>query len=349
MLMQIGNVKLFSERDLVPVPIGPNSADIAAKQAFGFGQLGIGEIRLRQGKQISKFPVGTKLSVFPAQPGKKNPATLAVVHFPTGAKDVWRVPHFVAPRVSDLSGQPKYFKVKNTVKEAMIGREVLYWSAATSTQQINQHRWWETTWSVTNSCSPGTVIDDWSGNNRMGMPTVSSWTNTGSTRAIDKIELLISTGSVIMSDLTVSFSVANGITADFTWTHYIYNSAGVFTKQSLEVMLGWLFNTPSTSAAVGFCQVFNGATATGIQSDNISLVADPATGNLDGNWDDTYTDWNAAGVVNDTGSDQAYDTIRVWPSSGVRHSDLAVTPGTWTDAAAKDIAIRYTWSEIAVP
>lgn len=343
MLLQIGNIKFADISDCrAPEP----------ERGRMMSQVGVADVCFRRGVERSIFPLGTKLHVVDVDKGRAG--TVGVVDYPVqvGAREVWRLPGNVTPGVYDLSKQPKYYRVKNTVQQAMIGREVKWISAQVTTEQIDRHYWHlaGSAWSPLVCSVFAHQVDDWAANMRYSTVTLSSWTNVGALVTIDGMAMVVSASTTWMSELTVNFTVANGETVDFYWTHYIYGDHTELDTYAYN-MLDYLFQAPQvTEIPVDMCVVGDAGGPTGISSDNVALSIDPATGNLDGNWDDTYTDWYNAGVLNDTGADKTCTYLRCLPTGlGTRINPTFSPSIVWGDNETRRVEVRVTWSEKSLP
>lgn len=330
-LLEVGGVKLGKE----PHPsVGDKEGQIA------FGQAGVGTFKIRRGKKPSVFPTGIQLIVRRSQVIIKEPG------MPDAVFEAPLVNRLAPCGVYNLEGKPRHFKATNTTQQAMIGREVRYFTAQTMSEIVTEHRW---TWTGGGSspedetCTNGNPVDDWSANSRWYVESSSSHLNdTGGAITVTGMDLL-NASDVIYASLTgLTINVPDGDTCDFTWTHSVYKaaaSAGDGAGALCRSILTWLFSNNENTVPVAFVEVWGGGAK---KLGPYSVSYDPATGKAD--YSSTYTKWYKDNVTN-SGANFNYDTLRVKDSDSNVIADISVTPGTWNSGDTKDIEFTCTWSD----
>lgn len=327
-LLEVGGYKVAKEPGF----------SVHDKKSIGFRNTGVGAFRIRHGSKPSEFPLGTTLwvdkdFVVISEPGMPK----AVYQIPSGAR-------IIADGQYDLSGRERCFQFTNTTLQAMIGREVRYWTAATQAEPVMKHLW---TFAVaapaTEDATNGAPVDDFAANSRWYNLSSSSHTNAlAGAKTVNQMELL-NASLVAYAELTgLAINIPAGDTCDYEWTHSLYQGVGGGQNGACQMMLNWLFSqvNPGITDSVKSVVVYLGAVR---KLGPINVSYDPATGKAD--YSSTYTDWFADNVENDTGSDFDYDTLRVGITAVSAIALIPVAADTWPAGAKRRIDFKSTFAD----
>lgn len=311
------------------------------KKGKGLTNVGIDEFRIRHGSEPSQFPKGTTLRVSKGfmillEPGIRP----AVYYIPRKKRHL----QIITDGQYDLSGRQRRFQFTNTTLQAMIGREVRYFTAATQAEPVMKHEWtFAVVAAATEDATNGNPVEDWAINKRWYVVSSSSHTNGGGgAKTVNKMELL-NASLVAYAELTgLTINIPAGDTCDYEWTHSLYEGTGGGQTVAPQIMLGWLFQqvNPEITDPVRTVTVYLGAV---LKLGPINVSYDPATGKAD--YSSTYTDWFADNVENNTGADFNYDTLWVAVMLVSHIAKIPVTPGTWPAGAKRRIDFKGTYAD----
>lgn len=331
-LLAVGNYSVC--RDSPPQPQKGERGPV-------FRNVGVGEFRVRKGKSSkpSVFPADTKLQIL----GER--ALVVEPGQPIGEYQVPLVDRLLDDGTYELTGQPRYHKVKNTTLQAMIGREVRYITVATAVEPVFFHKWTDSGGVFTGhqTASNGTPVDDFSGTSRWYCVSTASGTNsTGSPTTVTAVALTNDIKTQYAQITGLSIVIPAGDTLDYAWTHSIY-SDGQGSTDLIRFVITWLFDQAiagNPSEHVVYVDVYASAV---LKLSDIVVSYDPATGKAD--YTSTYTDWYANNVLNNTGSDFTPDELQVKNAAKKVLAEVSISSSSWVAGTYRNITFDCTWSD----